>query len=886
MKILETKVMRGPNYWSNYHKQLIVLKLDLEELEDRPTNMIDGFAERLEALIPSLYNHHCSEDHAGGFFERVAEGTWMGHVVEHVALELQCLAGMHCGFGRTRSAGERGIYRVIYSYELEEAGKYAGEAAVRIVEKLISAGAYDISADIAALTSLRSKLGLGPSTQALVSEAKKRGIPCTRLDNDSLVLLGYGIHQKKIRASITSDTSNMAVETAGDKDETKNILSRAFIPVPHGELASTRHELRQVVKKLGYPLVVKPLNGNHGRGITININSEHEALSAYAIAKARSNKVIVERYLDGFDFRFLVINYKLEAVARRTPAHVTGNGVSTIRQLIDETNSDPQRGDSHEKVMTRIRVDHLTEAILASRGYHLDSILPPGEVLFLKHTANLSTGGTSEDVTDQVHPQNVQLAERVARLMNLDVCGIDIIARDISEPITRDNGGVLEVNASPGLRMHLRPSRGLARNVAEPVIDMLFPPGNAFRIPIVAVTGTNGKTTTTRLLAHIAKTAGHNVGYTTTEGIYIGDQMVVKGDCTGPKSARVVLTDPTVDFAVLECARGGILRSGLGFDRCDIGIVTNVSEDHLGLQGINTLREMARVKSVVARSAANDGYSILNADDNLVYDMRKEVSSKVALFSMNADNPRILRHCRNGGLAAVIDKGYLVVNKGEWKIRVCRITQVPLTFSGRAECMVKNTLPAVLAAVIRKFRIEDIRLALQTFIPSPESTPGRFNIFRFRNFDIMIDYAHNRAGYTELKAFMEHVRARPKIGVITAVGDRRDEDIRMVGFLAAQIFDEIIIRHDKDLRGRTADEITALLCEGMHNVDLNYPAKVISDEKEALRYLMRTVKPGTFITTCTDKVHEIISFLSQAKALEDEMPSGEVLATFSHETQG
>jgi cyanophycin synthetase len=845
------------------------MKLDLEDLEEKPTNTIQGFSERIETLMPSLFSHRCSEDHEGGFFERVKEGTWMGHVIEHVALELQWLAGMDCGFGRTRETSQKGVYNVIFSYEIPEAGYYAAQAAVRIAESLITGEEYDLETDIKKLKRIKETKGLGPTTESIIKEARRRNIPYKRLDNDSLIMLGYGINQKKVKASITENTSQFGVEISDDKEETKRVLAKAYIPVPEGEVIYTEQDLEDAIENLKFPLVIKPVDSNHGKGITTNVQNAEQALQAFNIAKNYSDGIIIERFIEGDDYRFLVINYKLVAAAKRTPASIMGDGFSTIAQLVEQTNADPMRGEGHDKVLTTIKIDEVTLAILAKKELTPDSVLPIGEILFLKDTANLSTGGTSKDVTDKVHPQNAFMAERIARLLNLDICGIDVMAKDISKPLPEQNGAVLEVNAAPGFRMHLSPSKGLPRNVAEPVVDMLFPPGKPVRIPIVAVTGTNGKTTTTRLTAHIAKTAGHVVGYTTTDGIYIQGHVLRYGDCTGETSAETILTDPTVDFAVLECARGGILRAGLGFDHCDISIITNVSEDHLGLHGINTIEEMAQVKSVVAKSTFSHGYSILNADDDLVYKMAEELNCNIALFSMSATNERIKSHCAKGGLAAVIEKGYLTICKGEWKIRICKIADVPLAFGGRAHSMIKNILPAVMAAIIQDFKIEDIRKALQSFIPSPELTPGRMNIFNFKNFDVMIDYAHNAAGFIELKKFLDYTNASPKIGIISAVGDRRNEDIVNVGVMSGQIFDQIIIRHDEDLRGKTKEEITELLMAGIRQSDSDMPVMIISNEKDALTYAMETAEKGAFICTFTESVRDIIEFVSKAHALEE-----------------
>jgi cyanophycin synthetase len=863
MKLLEIKVMRGPNYWSNYRKQLIVLKLDLEELEKFPTNKIDGFLERLKALIPTLYTHRCSEGCEGGFFKRVEEGTWMGHVIEHIALEIQSLAGMECGFGRTRSTIKKGVYNVVFSYEIEKAGKYAAKAAIRIADAIIKGLPYDLQSDISVLSMMNAKYGLGPSTRSIVEEAQKKGIPYKRLNEGSFVVFGHGTNQRKIRATMTDLTSGMGIDIAGDKEDTKKMLAAAYIPVPKGVLISEEEELREVFDEVQFPLVLKPIDGNHGRGITTNIKTAAEALAAFRVAKEISDQVIVEEFIQGLDYRFLVINYKLVAVAKRTPAMIMGDGVSTIQHLIDQINRDPNRGDGHEKVLTTIKVDEITTTILSKKNLKLESVLPIGEILFLKDTANISSGGTSRDVTDLVHPYNVFLAERAARILNLDICGIDVVAKDINVPLTREIGGIVEVNACPGLRMHLSPSKGIARNVSESIVNMLFPDPKKARIPLVAVTGTNGKTTTTRLIAHIAKHMGHHVGYTTTDGIYIDGHEIHHGDCTGPVSAETILLDPTVDFAVLECARGGILRSGLGFDACDISVITNITEDHLGLKDIHTVEEMAKVKCVVARATKKEGYAILNADDDLVYEMRKEVDSEIALFSTAEDNPRVQRHCERGGLAAFIEKGHIIISKGKWKTRIEKVINIPLTLNGRADCMIKNILPCVLAATINNVPAEKIREALQTFIPSPEQTPGRMNIFNFKEFDFMVDYAHNIDGFLELKKFMNKTNASVKVGIVSVAGDRRDEDIITMGKLSAEMFDEIIIRHDHDLRGRTQESITELLTQGIREVSRFIPIQIISEEMEAVAYAVEHAKKNSFIVDCTDAVQESTDYLAR-----------------------
>jgi cyanophycin synthetase len=842
---------------------LIVMKLDLQESEEYPTNKIDGFAERIEALMPSLYDHRCSEKKPGGFFERVRKGTWLGHVIEHVALELQSLAGMPCGFGRTRSTGKEGVYNVVFAYQVENAGLYAAKAAVRIVEALESDKYYDIKKDIAELIRINRNEGVGPSTQAILNAARRRKIPYRRLDNNSLIMLGQGVNQKLLQATTACTTSNIGVELASDKEETKKMLAQAFIPLPEGRPVTNLAELRDAISSIGFPLVIKPINGNQGKGVTTDIQTEEEAHNAFKKAREISFEVMVERFIKGMDFRFLVINYKLEAIARRTPAMVIGDDHSTIAELIDKTNSDPNRGEGHEKILTKIKVDAQTNSILVEKNLTLNSVLPFGEILFLKDTANLSTGGTARDTTDIVHPYNVFLAERIARLMNLDICGIDIVAENITQPITEKTGAVIEVNAGPGFRMHLSPTKGIARNVGEPVIKMLYPDGAPSRIPLVAVTGTNGKTTTTRLIAHIAKNAGHTVGYTTTDGIYIQDQAIHYGDCSGPASAEAVLRDPIVDFAVLECARGGILRAGLGFDKCNISIITNITEDHLGLNDINTLEDLAKVKSVVARSTFDDGYAILNADDDIVYGIKNELDCNIALFSTDENNERIISHCEADGWAAIVEKGHFTICKGEWRMRVAKVNEVPLTLDGRATLMIKNILPSILAAAISNFDTRTIRKALHSFIPGPDLTPGRMNIFKMRNFEVMIDYVHNTDGFKQLKEFMNQVKADNKVGILGCTGDRRDEDIRIMAAYAAEMFDEIIIRHDKDGRGRTNEEITTLIMDGIHRAKPGVEPLIISDEVEALNYAMERAGKGTFIVSCSDEIQRSIEFVTQ-----------------------
>jgi cyanophycin synthetase len=868
MRILEIRAMRGPNYWSVRRHKLIVMTLDLEELEEQPTNKIDGFYERLKAMFPSMYEHRCSVGTPGGFFERVKEGTWMGHVIEHIALEIQTLAGMDVGFGRTRTYGEHGVYHVVFAYMEEKVGRYAAKAATRIAEALIDGTEYDLSDDIQEMREIRDRERLGPSTGSIIEEAVSRGIPWIRLNKYSLCQLGYGANQKRIQATVTSDTSSIGVEIACDKEDTKHLLEMAEVPIPKGDIIRSHAGLEEAIDSIGYPIVVKPINGNHGRGITANITNWEDAKIAFDAAKEVSRSVIVEKHITGEDYRLLVINYKLVAAALRTPAHVIGDGKSTIQQLIDEINKDPRRGYGHEEVLTMIKVNEMTEVILESKGYTVDTVIAAGEFLKLKDTANLSTGGTATDVTDIVHPSNVFMAERISKIIGLDICGIDIMTSDISKPLSETDGAVLEVNAGPGFRMHLAPTDGLPRNVAAPVIDMLYPPGATSRIPIVAVTGTNGKTTTTRLIAHMVKMNGQKVGYTTSDGVYVQNQLMMTGDCTGPASAEFVLRDPTVEFAVLECARGGLLRAGLGFHKCDIGIVTNVAADHLGLKGIHTIEQLARVKGVIPETVLPDGYAILNADDELVYEMRKNVECKVALFSMNENSERIAAHSRNGGLSAIYENGFITICKGEWKIRVMKAVNIPLTFGGKAAFMIQNVLPAVLTGYIQGFSLELIKVSLESFMPSPSQTPGRLNLFQFKDFQILLDYAHNPAGLRALQHMVEKMDGYPKVGIIAGIGDRRDEDNKEIGAIAAEMFDEIIIRQDKNLRGKTGDQLIDMLHTGIQQVDKNKPVTIIPSEKEAITHAVKNAQKNSLIVLCSDVVPDALELVKHFKEEE------------------
>lgn len=866
----DLRVMRGPNYWSVTHHKLIVLTLDLGDFNDGDLLDTDYIESRLEDMFPMLARY------VEGVVDQYAVGLstplFIATLVEAVARELQRMGGLDENtYGKVEHAGSYNKYYVLFSYEVEDAGWYAAEAAVDVIQATIDGKHYNVEEDLREIEYILEEKHPGPSTAAIISAAKRRGIPVRELADGAIIALGWGNKMKRTQGAVVESTSIIGVDIAGHKDDTKKLLEAAFIPVPKGKIVRRMEALEDVVNELGFPLVIKPLRGHHGKGITGNITKMWELEEAYERAKEHSSSVIVEKHITGFDYRVLVIGYRFIAAAKRTPAAVTGDGHSSIAELIKTVNSDPRRGTGHGKTLTKIVPDAVTFEILKSLNLTLDSVLPRGEVLYLKDTANLSTGGTATDVTDEVHPDNIMLAERVARIVGLDVCGIDIVAPDLSIPLSENGGAVLEVNAAPGLRMHTAPSEGRPRNVGDPIVELMFPDGENGRIPIVAITGTNGKTTTSRLMAHIARTVGYKVGFTTTDGIYINGKLIAKGDFTGPKSAEAVLSEPSVDFAVLECARGGMLRSGLAFDHCDVGIVTNVGEDHLGLRGINTIGDMARVKAVIPKTVHANGYAVLNADDDLVYDMRNDVKGKVALFSLDENNERIREHCRKGGLAATVHNGYLTLLVGENKVMLDKVEDIPLTLGGKAGFNIQNVMAAVLAAQASSFDMTLVVKALKSFHPSAEHTPGRMNTFRFRDFEVMVDYAHNAPSLQALGQYLSSLE-RHKVGIVTGVGDRRDEDMINIGKVAGTIFDEIIIRVDEDTRGRNARDIVSLVNRGIRMTSKKVPVEVIPGETDAVIHAVNTAKRGSLIVVATEKVDRAIRLMQDLQKQKEALP--------------
>ncbi len=878
LRILETQVLRGPNFWS--YEPCIRLLVDLGSLEHWPSNTVPGFNDALLELLPGLHDHTCSLGRAGGFVERLKDGTWMGHVAEHVALELQREAGTIIHRGKTRGAGGPGRYHVIYGYGEETVGLAAGRLAVRLVDHLIAPEAgFDFEGEVERLIRLAERAAFGPSTQAIVDEASSRDIPWIRLNEASLVQLGQGKYQQRIRATMTSKTSALAVDIAGDKKLTTRLLAAAGLPVPRSEIVRTENEAVAAARRLGNAVVTKPVDGNHGRGVGLDLRDDRAVRAGFhrAMAEARKPLVVVESFITGNDYRVLVVGGHMVAVAQRVPAHVTGDGHHTVRELVEITNADPRRGIGHEKVLTRIRVDGAAIDLLRKQGHELDDVPPEGAFVKLASTGNMSTGGISIDRTWEAHDDNVEIAEEAARVVGLDVAGIDFLTPDISQPVRETGGAIVEVNAAPGFRMHTHPTEGEPQYVAKTVIDLLFPPGTPSRIPIVAVTGTNGKTTTVRMISHIFKGMGHKVGVTSTDGIYIDERLVKKADASGPKSAQMVLQNPRIDFAVFEVARGGILREGLGYERNDVAVVLNVAGDHLGLKEVHSIKQLAAVKRVVVEAVPRTGVAVLNADDELVADMRKHCSGSVVLFSMREHNELVESHVGRGGKAVALQRGTLgelmVIREGRRTMPIAWVHLLPATFEGRARMMVQNALAAAAAAHAAGAHLHDIRQGLRSFSTSFYQAPGRMNLFEFEGVKVVVDYAHNAAGLATVGDFVERVTssaptgfgppgtaswsANLRMAVVAVPGDRRIEDMRELGRVAARYFDDIIIREDRHPRGRRRGETAAHVAEGVRQAMHRNGARaghmeIVLDEMEAARKALDRSRPGDLVVLCVD----------------------------------
>ncbi len=885
LAVLETGVYRGPHLYS--HRPMIRIQLDLGTLEEFPTNRLGGFNEALVAELPGLADHGCCHGRPGGFLERLEDGTWLGHVVEHVALEIQRRAGAEVTRGKTRSVkGRSGVYNVMFAYQDEQAALLAGRLALQIVNGLLPSELtgvtgleriYPVSAHphldkiitaepaTAVVAAVLARGALGPTTQALVDAARRRGIPVTRLNGQSLVQLGWGSRQRRLRASVTDRTGLVASELAGDKQQTKIMLEAVGCPVARGRVVTTAEEAVAAARTLKPPVVIKPLDGNHGRGVATGLRTDAEIAAAFSEAALHARRVIVEEELPGRDHRILVVDGQVLAVAERRPAEVVGNGHSTVAELVAAVNGDPRRGVGHEKALTRIRLDQAAETVLARQGLSPSSVLKAGQTARLRTTANLSTGGTAIDRSGDIHPHNAAIARRAALAVGLDVAGIDLLAPDIARSVRETGGGVVEVNAAPGLRMHLQPSEGESRDVAEPIIRMMYPKGARARIPILAVTGTNGKSTVGRMLAHIFASTGQTVGLTNTSGVYIGGEPVYVGDASGPRSARMVLRDPTVDVAVLECARGGILREGLAFDRCDVGAVLNVQPDHLGLGGVDTLEDLAKVKSVVTESVSRRGVSVLNADDPLTLRMARHAGGRVCWFSMRGGEEApgfLLKHLADGGMGALYDPavGEMTLHDGRRSWALGAASAIPATLGGEALFNVQNALAAAAMAVAAGLSPDVVVRALRTFASTYEQNPGRLNVHDEHGFRVVLDYAHNPEGLRALGRLIKAIKPETarSIAMLSVPGDRRDDEILAMGEVGAGFFDELVFRETPDNRGRPVGEVIRLMTEGALAANLD-PSRIrgIRREEDAVRTCLDMARPGDLVVLTPTRVDAV-----------------------------
>ena len=868
MKVLERRVYVGPSLYA--HFPVIRLTVDLEELERWPSGKIQGFTDKLLSALPTLDQHHCSYGEAGGFVKRLreAEGTWMGHVLEHVAIELQCQAGAKVSFGKTRGTGEPGQYHVIYEYEEESVGLEAGELAQQLLEQLVPEKLrtpevlrpdFDFKEETRSLIRYAENRQLGPSTSSLVHAAEARDIPWLRLNGRSLIQFGQGKHQKRIQATITSSTSHIAVELASDKEETNRLLGDLGLPVPRQRFVRSEKEAVRAAEKLQYPVVVKPLDANHGRGVTTDVRDEEQVRAAFVKAREHSRSVLVETFLEGLDHRMLVIGGELVAVAKRVPGHVVGDGKHTIAQLVETVNRDPRRGIGHEKVLTRLELDDEAARMMARREMTAETVPAKGDVVMLRGTGNLSTGGTAIDLTDVTHPDNREMAKRAARGIGLDVVGVDFITPDISRSYREVGGGICEVNAAPGFRMHVAPTEGTPRDVGKLVIDMLIPPGTTARIPIATITGTNGKTTTARMLAHIHKMNGATVGLTTTDGVYVDGERTVAGDMTGPTASRMILCDPIVDCAVLETARGGLLRAGLGYRECNVGAVLNVTSDHLGSKGIDTLEQLAQLKRIVVEVARD--VAVLNADDPLCLRMADHTrAARIAYATMNPRHELVRQHIRAGGLAVACEDGIngqmiTLYDRGA-HMPLLWTHLIPATLEGRALHNVENALFAAVMAYAMGVKVENIRHGLRTFDTTYFQAPGRLNVFDELPFKVILDYGHNPAAVQAMANLVAKFEVSGRrIVVMTAPGDRKDEDMREMCRIAAKGFDHIVLREDDDARGRGHLEVPKLMEKALLEFGMKRDAvEIIAEEQAAVDHALRLAKRGDLLLVFADRI--------------------------------
>ncbi len=864
MDFRKVQALRGPNIWANF--PVLEAWVDLGEYKDQSSEEIPGFNERLMTWLPTMIEHRCSVGERSGFFQRLRRGTYLAHILEHVTIELQTLAGHEVGFGRARETNEDGVYKVAVEYVEEDVCRETMKVARELILAAVHNREFNVVAEIEKLKELAQDIGLGPSTKAIVNAARARGIPFRRLNKGSLIQFGYGSKQRRILASETDRTTAIAEAIAQDKNLTRDLLSGIGVPVPEGRPVESAEDAWEAAEEIGVPVVVKPQDGNQGRGVTTNLSTKEQVVRAYEIAYEESSSVIVEKYIPGCDYRLLVIGGKLVAAARREPANVVGDGLHSIQQLIDVVNQDPRRGEHHGTVLSKIHINDAAMVVLKEQGFVPESVPAAGQRVLIRRNANLSTGGTAVDVTDKVHPDWVARGVEAARMVGLDVAGIDVVAIDIAEPCVPGTGAIVEVNAAPGLRMHLAPSDGQPRPVGEAIIGTLFPEGENGRIPIVAITGVNGKTTTTRFTAHILKGTGATVAHTCTDGIYIDDRRIDNGDCSGPLSARNVLMNPEVEMAVLETARGGILRAGLGFDRCDVAVVTNIGEgDHLGLSDIETLEKLAQVKRVIVDVVPPTGYAVLNAADEHTVAMAPKCKGKVIFFAVDGQHPVIVEHRAKSGRAIFVKENHVVLAEGLREEPLVSLDRIPLTHAGKIGFQVENSLCAIAAAWGLAIPLDTIRARVESFAANLDASPGRFNVLKIRGCKVIVDYGHNSSALLALIDALRNYSHSHRTVVYSTAGDRRDVDMQRQGQLLGESFDRVILYEDHYLRGRAPGEIIRLFRQGIESVDMTKrrtkQIEEISGAVKAVERALSTLSSGELLLIQADTVDETVDYL-------------------------
>lgn len=877
--IKELRTYTGRNIFS--HKPVVKMVVDLAELADRMTSELPGFNEQLLKWFPGLQSHYCSPGHEGGFVERLHEGTYLSHVTEHLAIELQCVMGYDVYFGKTRVVKEPSLFCIVFEYVNEYCAERFGRAALEIVDGLANDRPVPIQGILEDLGQAVRNSDLGPSTRAIMNEARKRHIPVRRIGKDSLLQLGYGKNLRYIEASLPDTTSCIAVDLAKNKELAKHILRENNIPVPDGCLAGSLDEALDLASRLGYPVVLKPFDANQGKGVTTNVQNESELLGAYDFAAYYSDQIMVEKQIEGRDYRVLVVGNKVAAAAERTPPYVTGDGIHSIAELVEAENENPLRGRGHERPLSVIRLDGPALELLSRFGFTPDDIPYTGQVVPLRENRNLSTGGRARDCTGEMHVSNRELSVKAAQAIGLEIAGVDLVCEDITRPLASQNGAVIEVNAAPGLRMHLYPSEGKPHNVAADIVDLLYPQGTAASIPIISITGTNGKTTVARMIHHVLLLNGQKAGMTCSSGTYIGRECISQGDNTGPASARSLLYNRAVEVAVLETARGGIIRKGLGYDLADVGIITNVSDDHLGIDGVESLKDLAFAKSLVVEAIKANGFAVLNADDPMTDYISGSVQCNIIYFAQSRFNQRLAKHIKNSGMAVSVDNGYVTVFWHNSVLPLLKVKDIPITFDGKAICNIENSLAAISGLLALGIPDEIIKQGIASFKPDALINPGRFNLFNMGEFYILLDYAHNPSGYQSVIQFINCLNACRLVGIIGMPGDRMDKVIFEVGKISGGFFSKLIIKEDEDLRGRSPGEVAQILYQGaLHGGAHEKDLQIILRETDALETAIYQALPGDLIVLFYEKLEsalQIINLYSAPPAdqnwLASEVPS-------------